>query len=255
MWTRTLEVPSPSGFTLYGDVTVRTRSRTALLYIHGLGSHRKGDKSKALAAAAFDAGWAFAAFDFHGHGQSGGTLRDLRCSRLQQDLDAILDALRAENLDRFYLVGSSMGGWAACWLAKRQGPSVIPAVVVLAPAFRFPQTRLTTLTPAEIASWRTRGFHTWTTPWMTMELDWNLMVDAEKFPLSQLGQGWRTPLRIYHGGLDDIVPWKDSLEFFEGLGPGPWSLTVLAEGDHRLTAQKTQIMKETIAWFGEMAVK
>lgn len=253
MRTLTLNISSPSGFSIIGDLTVRTRSQTALIYIHGLGSHRRGDKARALATAAYEAGWAFASVDFHGHGQSGGALRDLRCTRLQQDLDATLEALRAEGLTRFYLVGSSMGGWAACWLAKRHGTRVIPAIAVLAPAFRFPHTRLTTLSPEQRQMWQRQGTYTWKTPWMTMELAWDLMVDAENFPLENLFQDWKTPMRIYHGAQDDIVPYRDSLEVFEKLGPGPWAIDILADGDHRLTAHKNLIMRQLMDWFGQFA--
>ncbi len=255
MRTALLKIPSPSGFSLTGDLTVRTRSQTALLYIHGLGSHRRGDKSRALAAAAYESGWAFAAVDFHGHGQSEGGLPDLRCTRLQQDLDATLDLLRQEGLSRFYLVGSSMGGWAASWLAKRHGTRVIPAIAVLAPAFRFPHTRLTTLNEEQKRLWKNQGTYTWQTPWMKMELAWDLMVDSANFPLEKLVEGWSTPMRIYHGLQDDIVPWRDSLEFFEKLGPGPWSLDLLSDGDHRLTDHKTRIMKELLDWFGQIATQ
>ncbi|MBY0227753.1 MAG: alpha/beta hydrolase, partial [Gemmataceae bacterium] len=83
------------------------RGPACVLYVHGFGSEHRGSKAQDLRRACAAAGMGFAAFDFRGHGASSGTMRDLRASGLQADLDAVADHLRAE---RLYLFGSSMGG-------------------------------------------------------------------------------------------------------------------------------------------------
>lgn len=248
-----IRLQSASGFEVVGDYFARGHSQAAVVYVHGLGSHRRGEKARALAAASRESGWAFAAIDFHGHGQSAGSLRDLRCTRLQQDLDALWAYLQNQGITRLYMVGSSMGGWAASWFAKRLGKAIVPALAVFAPAFRFPSTRLTTLTPAEVDAWKMRGTHTWQTPWMTMELEWGLMTDAANYPLADLVKNWDTPLKIYHGTNDDVVPYEDSLSVFQSLSRGPWSIELLADGDHRLTDQKTLLVRQIMEWFGQRA--
>src|SRR4051812_28070683 len=65
----------------------------AVLWVHGFGSHRGGEKAAAVRAECARRGWAFAAFDFRGHGASGGTMHDLRASRLLDDLETIRNFL------------------------------------------------------------------------------------------------------------------------------------------------------------------
>ena len=254
MSTELIRLQSKSGFKIVGDFYPRGHSQAAVVYVHGLGTHRRGEKARALLVAAREAGWAFAAIDFHGHGQSTGSLLDLRCTRLQQDLDALWEYLQKQGIKRLYLVGSSMGGWAASWFAKRLGPTHVPALAVFAPAFRFPHTRLTSLTPTELEAWKKKGTHTWVTPWMTMELEWGLITDGVQFTLEDWVRGWQTPLKIYHGMNDTIVPWEDSLSVFQSLGLGPWSLELIADGDHRLTEQKTLLVRQIMEWFSQRAL-
>ena len=57
-------------------------------------------------------------------------------SGLQSDLEAIRRCLAERGVERLFLVGSSMGGWASSWYACTH-PGKAPAVVLIAPAFRF----------------------------------------------------------------------------------------------------------------------
>jgi pimeloyl-ACP methyl ester carboxylesterase len=112
----------------------------AVLYVHGFGSRRDGEKSEALAAACARRGWTFAAFDFRGHGSSDGAPRELTASRLLEDLSAIHGFLVAHGHPHLGLVGSSMGAFAAAWFAVRH-PEAVVGCVLLAPAFRFLERR------------------------------------------------------------------------------------------------------------------
>jgi len=119
----------------------------AVLYVHGFGSTRGGIKAGALEAACARHGWPFAAFDFRGHGRSGGSLLDLRATGLLADLAAVADHLATRGIRRLFPVGSSMGGWAASWFALERGTETVPAVGLVAPAFRFMRRRWETLSP------------------------------------------------------------------------------------------------------------
>src|SRR5262249_32456035 len=80
----------------------------AVVYVEGFGSTRGGEKALALEAACAWRGWTFAAFDFRGHGQSTGTLLELRCSGLLLDFEAVRTQLQERGIRRFCLFGSSM---------------------------------------------------------------------------------------------------------------------------------------------------
>src|SRR5258708_5906090 len=100
------------GVELAGDYLPAPNCDFAVMWVHGFGSHRGGEKAAAVCAECARRGWAFAAFDFRGHGASSGTMRELRASRLIEDLAAVRDFLAARGHTRLGLVGSSMGGFA-----------------------------------------------------------------------------------------------------------------------------------------------
>ena len=77
-------LPLPAGGHLAGTVRL-TGTADCVLYIHGFGSERTGNKPAAVAAACARRGWSFAAFDFRGHGGSSGTMRQLRGSGFVHD--------------------------------------------------------------------------------------------------------------------------------------------------------------------------
>lgn len=101
------------------------------VYLHGLGSVRDGEKSRSLLSYAAARGRGFTRFDFRGHGESSGHLSDLLLSDVIADGIAVL-----EEAGRSVLVGSSLGGLVASWVADAR-PELVQALVLLAPAFGF----------------------------------------------------------------------------------------------------------------------
>ena len=96
------------------------RSRFAFLYLHGFGSAQSGEKADYFRARAVAEGLPFCSFDFRGHGESGGTMRELTFSRNLEDLGVVHDFLAGQGLGAVVLIGSSMGGATALWHAARR---------------------------------------------------------------------------------------------------------------------------------------
>src|SRR5262245_44371192 len=96
-----IELRLSCGEVLHGEF--RPRGPGALVYVHGFGSHRGGEKAAALAEACAVRGWTYAAFDFRGHGSSGGHIRDLTASRLLEDLSAVQAFLAESGCPRIVL--------------------------------------------------------------------------------------------------------------------------------------------------------
>ena len=109
---------------------------------HGMGACKDSDKYLLLGREFPEAGLALARFDFRGSGESGGLYRDATVASRIADLEAVLEHLKDhEALDgRFGLLGSSLGGFIALWVASRRG-SVIPVVTWNAPASLAEATR------------------------------------------------------------------------------------------------------------------
>src|SRR5215510_2780095 len=107
--TEKLELKAPDGQKLRGVYSwAPGRKPTPIIvFAHGFGSVRGGEKSVALEAECARRGWAFAACDFRGHGESDGTMKELRGWRLIEDLDAITRETVARARGPLFLFGSS----------------------------------------------------------------------------------------------------------------------------------------------------
>jgi uncharacterized protein len=233
-----VEIPLPTGDVLRGEL--RPGSGRAVVYVHGFGSHRGGEKALALATECGRRGWTFAAFDFRGHGASAGTMRDLTASRLMEDLDAVRTLLVGRGYSRLGLVGSSMGGFAAGWFAVRH-PDAVTGCVLLAPAFRFLDRRSAGLTDAELDEWRRAGVRRVTNEWVDVEVGYGLVAERAAFAPDDLAARWQTPTLICHGLADDVVPAEDSVAFLRATPYPDVQLRLFKAGDHRLTAFKDEI--------------
>lgn len=246
-------LPVPAGGTLRGDLysTPGQPSEAALLFVHGFGSFRRGEKASAFEEACARRGWTFAAFDFRGHGESTGTLLDLRCRTLMEDLDAVAAHLTGRGVRRIFPVGSSMGGWAVCWMALRH-PERIPACVLLAPAFHFPKGIWDRLDEAQQRSWKEEGRFRLKNDWIDADVDYALI--AEAFSLDEMLHRWTKPLLIFHGMKDETVPYPRSVAVAERLPASvPVEVRLFNDGDHRLVAHKHEIAEAACVHFARFA--
>ena len=104
---------------------------------HGMGASKDSDKYLLLGRELPGAGLAIARFDFRGSGESGGRHEDATIETRMADLEGVLDHLakRPELDGRFGLLGSSLGGFVALWVAAaRAGGAPLPLVTWNAPA-------------------------------------------------------------------------------------------------------------------------
>jgi uncharacterized protein len=246
--TETVRVPlDPDGW-LMGDLSRGEAGSPAVLFIHGFGSVRQGEKALALQAACARRGWSFAAFDFRGHGESSGTMLELRPSGLQADLDAIRVYLASHGISQIFPVGSSMGGWAASWFTLTH-PETVPACVLLAPAFFWLTSRWSKLSEAERAAWKRSGRHPVKTDWIEAELNYAMIEEVPRYPCEKLEGEWCKPLTIFHGMQDTVIPYTHSIYFAEKVKHPGVELRLLKDGDHRLTAHKDFIAEGACEFF------
>jgi pimeloyl-ACP methyl ester carboxylesterase len=244
-----VSIPHPAGGYLRGLVYRPTAPMTfAVCYVHGLGGVAAGEKSLALQAACARRGWPFVAFDFRGHGASSGTMTDLRCGGLLQDLDTIYRYLSERGIRQLFPVGSSMGGWAAAWFAFLNS-EIVPACALLAPAFHFPQGLWSRLSESDRANWQQTGRLRLKNQWLDIELDYELIREAQDYPLERLLGSWHTPTLIYHGLCDELIPTGRVLDVVERMSDPRVELRLFKAGDHRLSEQKDEIAEEVCRFF------
>jgi uncharacterized protein len=215
-------------------------------FAHGLGSDRRGEKAAALATECARRGWAFGAFDFRAHGASDGAMVDLRGSQLLEDLNVICRFVSDRTRGRFFLVGSSMGGWATAWYAARNTRAVAGCALI-APAFHLLEWR--TLSPADREAWRRSGRRRLHDGPLDLELGYGFCEEGPRFPVDELAQLLRTPAIIFHGMEDEHVPFNDSVSFLQRSFIEFGELRLFKGGDHRLNSFKEDIARSSCDFF------
>ena len=242
-------LPVSGGGSIVVDWTAPSGANPIALFIHGFGSHRRGDKAIYFAVRFVDLGWGFLSLDLRGHGESDGAMRDMTMTRLLEDLSAVTDWLPNKNLP-VLLVGSSMGCALGAWHLLRQ-PGQTKGMVMIAPSLRFPAGLAANLPEPEQAEWKRSGVRRVKNEWLDVELGYGLAEDALRYDPARLEREHRVPTLIFHGMADASVDWRQSLAFTERCPAGQIDLSLIKDGDHRLTAHRKFLFDTMISWWSE----
>jgi pimeloyl-ACP methyl ester carboxylesterase len=204
----------------------------------------KGTKAEALARWAAEHRRACTRFNYSGHGESGGDFAEGTIGRWLQDSLAVFDAC-AEGPQ--VLVGSSMGGWLALLLllelrsraaAGKNVSAPVVGLVLIAPAVDFTEELMWKRFPAAVRrEIEQQGF--WNRPSLYSEEPYpitrELIEDGRRHLV--LGELIETgcPVRILQGVQDPDVPWQHAVELCSRLAHDDVVLTLIKDGDHRLS--------------------
>lgn len=208
-----------------------------VVWLGGFRSDMRATKAEALADWAGANGRAFLRFDYAGHGESDGDFARWTLSHWLEDALAMIGARCRE---RPVLVGSSMGGWIAL-LAARQllGTDRAPAgLVLIAPAVDFSEDLMWAQMPDAIRETILRD-GVWMRPSEyspdPTPITRALIEDGRRHLMfgSQIRTG--CPVHILQGMRDPDVPWRHALKLVEHLSSDPVVLTLVKDGDHRLS--------------------
>ena len=205
------------------------------LFLHGLGSVRAGEKSTALLAHARTRGRGCLRFDFRGHGESTGRIGHATISELIGDTHAILDGNTPA-----ILVGSSLGGLVAAFVAAAR-PADVVGLVLIAPALGFLPRMERRLHPA--GRLRTSQDYAFT-------VDPRVLADARQLDEELLPTRLPMPVLIAHGTADDTVPPVLSERFFAAIPHPRKELWLVPGGDHRLNQPIAAIWRRMDALLG-----
>ena len=225
-------------------VRMRGGKPPGVFWLGGFKSDMKGTKAAALDEWAAKTGRACLRFDYSGHGESGGAFTDGTIGRWLEDSVAVFEAF-AEGPQ--VLVGSSMGGWIALLLARelrRRAASgakfkgSLAGLVLVAPAPDFTEELMWKKFSAEVkrqiettGSWQRPSEYS-EEPYLITR---GLIEDGRKHLV--LGGMIETgcPVRILQGVEDPDVPWRHAVELVSRLAQDDVVLTLVKDGDHRLS--------------------
>lgn len=222
-------------------IRVRPGAAPGLFWLGGFKSDMMGTKAQALDAWAERRGRAMIRFDYSGHGESGGRFADGTIGRWLDESLAVFDAY-CEGPQ--VLVGSSMGGWLALLLVRaltrRAGVSDtrVAGLVLLAPAVDFTEDlmwkRFSPAIQQEIM-----GKGAWLRPSEYSDepyLITRALIEEGRNHLLLAGMiETGCPVRILQGVMDPDVPWQHAVELTSRLARDDVVLTLVKDGDHRLS--------------------
>lgn len=213
----------------------RRRGRgPGVIFLGGFMSDMTGTKAVALDRFCESRRQAFLRFDYFGHGQSSGAFADATVSRWRDDALAVFDTLTDGPQ---ILVGSSLGGWIMLLLAAAR-PQRIKALIGIAAApdatedlmwAQFPPAVRQTIErdgSARIPSaYSEQGYL----------ITRKLIDDGRQHLVMRSAIPFDGPVRLLHGMRDDDVPWQRSLALAERLAAADARITLVKDGDHRLS--------------------
>src|SRR5579871_1549336 len=220
-------------------VRARTGQSPGLFWLGGFKSDMRGTKALALDAWAAERRRACVRFDYSGHGESGGDFADGTIGRWLDESVAVFQRF-CEGPQ--VVIGSSMGGWMALLLARELAKNPVSraslaGLVLIAPAPDFTEELLWKGFSSEIRHQiETAGV--WLRP----------SEYGDPYPITRrlIEEGRRhlllggaievgCPVRILQGAKDLDVPWKHAFALAHRLPADDVVLTVVQDGDHRLS--------------------
>jgi pimeloyl-ACP methyl ester carboxylesterase len=227
------------------DIAVLHRPATSqedastLVWLGGYRSDMTGTKAVELDRFAAENGIACLRLDYSGHGASGG---DFQKGTISRWLEEALAVVREKAPSRVVLIGSSMGGWIALRmveeLRKAGGTPSVAGLVLIAPAPDFTADLIEpSLTDAEKRSLEEKGYfeeHSEYSPEPNI-FTRALMEDGQQ---NRVLTGIITtgcPVHILQGMRDPDVPYQHALKLLEHLPADDVVLTLIRDGDHRLS--------------------
>lgn len=214
------------------------------VFLHGLGSDRKGEKALRFRDHLSGRGPGFLSLDFTGHGDSGGDCHGLSLTRNLEDIGRAVSFVREEAPEApLILVGSSMGGVAALWYASLF-PGAVRRVFAIAPAFLMAARFAASLSAAARRDWADRGFLSVSIGDRDLEVGWRMVTDEDGYPMERLAADLGTPSLLLHGDEDAVVPAELSRDFAASCAAA--DLVEIEGGDHRLSGVKDLLFE--IMW-------
>lgn len=224
----------PDGATI--AYRLRPGQSPGVVFLGGFMSDMSGTKAEALDRFCAARGQAFLRFDYFGHGASSGAFKDATVGRWKDDALAVLDQLTDGPQ---VLVGSSLGGWIML-LAALARPARARALVGIAAAPDATEDLMwAELTPDAREAVMRDGF---------VRLPSQYSPEGYIFTRTLIEEGRRhlvmrtpipltCPVRLLQGMQDRDVPWRTSLALAEKLESRDVTVTLIKDGDHRLSTE------------------
>jgi pimeloyl-ACP methyl ester carboxylesterase len=225
----------------------RDGNSPGIVFLGGFMSDMTGTKAQRLDAFCAARGQAYLRFDYFAHGASSGDFAEATVGRWREDALAVIDQLTRGPL---LLVGSSIGGWLML-LAALARPDRIAALVGIAAAPDATETLMWAhFAPALREQILLEGAARLPSEYADTGylITLKLIEDGRRHLLMGSPIALSCPVRLLHGMRDPDVPWQTSLALAERLASRDVAVTLVKDGDHRLSGESDlALLERTIA--------
>lgn len=226
----------------------RNGSGPGLVWLGGWRSDMQGSKVLHLDAVAEREGFPLLRFDYSGHGQSSGHWREGTISKwVAQSLAVFRHAAPQSCI----LVGSSMGAWVTlrllAELQKAGEAGRIKALILIAPAPDFAMELIEPkLTDKERSELETQGWFEEPSDYLSEPNRWSkaFLDDGHANRVLDGIIDTHAPVHILQGIKDEDVPHTHALKLVSHLPSDRVMLTLVTDGDHRLSRPEDLAMLE-----------
>ena len=230
----------------------------AVMWLSGFLSDMASTKVLALSGWARAQGHPMLRFDYSGHGVSDGDLLQASVGDWLEEAAAMLELIGER---RVIVVGSSLGGWLALLLARalaKAGDTRLAGLVLVAPAWDMTEKLMWDKMSAKTrAIVETEGVYcapsNYDDPYPITKI---LIEEGRNHLLGDGGIVVGAPVRILQGLRDPDVPWQHALELVDLIAGDDVELTLIKDGDHRLSGPKDlRRLEATVAALIETATR
>jgi pimeloyl-ACP methyl ester carboxylesterase len=224
------------------DIAVLQRpgGTPGLFWLSGYRSEMTGSKATALDALGAVQGLTVTRFDYSGHGQSGGDFLEGTISRWLEEALAVFAMTAGPQI----VVGSSMGGWLALLLnraLRQRGEARVKALILIAPAVDMTEDLMRgEFTAEDYAALSSKGVILQPSQYSDEPYPITARLIEDGMHHLLFGGVIETgcPVTILQGGKDPDVPQEHALKLVSHLLSDPVTLTLIPDGDHRLSREQ-----------------
>lgn len=177
----------------------------ALLMVHGFTSSKHAKGLNHIALAAQKLGISSLRIDVWGHKDNTNPFEELTVTHIIKDIDTAIEFLKSQGHTAIGLVGTSLGGLAAGFVASHRKD--IACLILKSPALFDVHTLATPFISESLDVWKEKGHTTIHSPIMdNKELNYTFIEDLQSYDSRTYAHTISCPTLIIHGTQDEIVP-------------------------------------------------
>ncbi len=222
-----------------------------LVWLGGWRSDMHGSKAEYLDGVAAREAFPFLRFDYSGHGLSTGHWSKSTITKWVAESFALFRHAAPEGC---ILVGSSMGAWITlrllAELQKAGEGARVKGIILIAPAPDFTMDLIEPkLTNAERSDLATKGWFEEKSEYLPEPNRWSqaFLDDGRKNCVLDGIIHTHCPVHILQGQKDEDVPYSHALKLVTHLPADRVTLTLVPDGDHRLSRpQDLALLEKTV---------